>query len=115
MKIRPAQAILNEIREGEAMGELAQAFHDCIANVREHGKPATVTVTITVGTLGESQHKLVEPPIVIRAAVKTKLYEPEPPATVFFVDQDGNATRNQTRQQEIALSVAVATQEGSQS
>src|ERR1039457_1066129 len=88
MKIRPAQAILNEIREGEAMVELAQAFHDAIANVREHGKTAVVNVTITVGTLGESQHKLVEPPIIIRAAVKTKLYEPEPPATVFFVDQD---------------------------
>ncbi len=111
MKIRPAQAILNEIREGEAMVELAQAFHDAIANVREHGKSATVNVVITVGTLGESQHKLVEPPIVIRASVKTKLYEPEPPATGFFVYQDGNATRNQTRQQEIALSVAVATGE----
>ncbi len=111
MKIRPAQAILNEIRDGEAMIELAQAFHDAIANVREHGKPATISVTISVGTLGESQHKLVEPPIIIKAKVQTKLFEPEPPATVFFVDQDGNATRNQTRQENLNLSIAI--QEGS--
>lgn len=108
MKIRPAQAILNEIREGEIMVELAQAFHDAIANVREHGKPCEINVKLVVATLGENQHKLVEPPVIIKGAVKTKLFEPEPPATVFFVDQDGNATRNQTRQQEIALSVAVA-------
>lgn len=111
MNIRPAQAILNEIRDGEVLVELAQAFHDCIANVREHGKLSTITVTITVGTLGENQHKLVTPPVIMTAKVKTKLYEPDPAATIFFVDQDGNATRNQTRQQEIALSVAVATGE----
>jgi hypothetical protein len=98
---------MNEIRDGEAMVELAQAFHDAIANVREHGKPVPITVTITVGTLGESQHKLVEPPVVIRALVKTKLYEPEPAATIFFVDQDGNATRNQTRQENLNLSIAI--------
>jgi hypothetical protein len=113
MKIRSAQAILTEIREGAVLEELAQAFHDAIANVREHGKPATIAVTIKVGTLGQSQHKLVEPPVIITAKVKAKLYEPEPPATVFFVDEHGNATRNQTRQQEIALSVAAANAEGS--
>jgi hypothetical protein len=113
MKIRSAQAILTEIREGAVLEELAQAFHDAIANVREHGKPVTIVVTIRVGALGEGQHKLVEPPVIIKGKVETKLYEPEPPATVFFIDSDGNATRNQSRQTEIALTVAGATTEGS--
>ena len=111
MKIRSAQAILNEIEDGNALEQLAQAFHDAIAAVREHGKPATVNLSIVVGTLGENQHKLVEPPIIMQAEVTTKLPKAKPPATVFFVDQDGNATRNQTRQQEISLSVAAIQQE----
>lgn len=111
MKIRSSVAILNEIRDGAALEELGQAFHDCIANVREHGKPSTITVTITVGTLGENQHKLVTPPVIMTAKVKTKLYEPEPPSTIFFVDQDGNATRNQTRQETLDLKIAAGNQE----
>jgi len=113
MKIRSAQAILNEIEDGNALEQLAQAFHDAIAAVREHGKPATVNLRITVGTLGEGQHKLVEPPIIMQAEVTTKLPKATPPATIFFVDHDGNATRNLTRQQEINLAVAGATAEGS--
>ena len=47
----------------------------------------------------------------MQAEVTTKLPKAKPPATVFFVDQDGNATRNQTRQQEINLSIAAGQQE----
>lgn len=111
MSIRPAVAILNELRDGEALVELGQHLHDAIASVREHGKPATITVTITVGTLGENQHKLVTPPVIMSAKVKSKLYEPEPASTIFFVDQDGNATRNQTRQQDLELKIAAGQQE----
>ena len=114
MKLRPAQAILNEIEDGAALEALAQAFHDAIAAVREHGKPATVNLSITVGTLGENQHKLVEPPIIMQAEVTTKLPKAKPPATVFFVDQDGNATRNQTRQNDLDLKIAAVTGEGKQ-
>ena len=113
MKIRPAQAILNEIEDGATLEALAQAFHDAIAAVKEHGKPATVNLSITIGTLGESQHKLVEPPIIMLAEVTTKLPKAKPNATIFFVDQDGNATRNHTRQADMLLSVAGATAEGS--
>jgi len=111
MNIRPAQAILNELQDGQALNQLAQAFHDSIAAVREHGKPATVTFTVTVGTL-EGQHNLVEPPIIMTADVTTKLPKAKPPATIFFVDHDGNPTRNQTRQQDLGLTIAPALQEG---
>lgn len=107
MNIRPAQAILNELQDGLSLKQLAQAFHDAIAAVREHGKPATVTLLITVGTL-EGQHHLIEPPIIMTAEVSTKLPKAKAPATIFFVDQDGNATRNQTRQQDLGLTVAAA-------
>ncbi len=112
MKLRSAVAILNEIRDGDALLELGQCIHDAIANVREHGKPNTITVTLTVGTLGESQHKLVIPPVIITAEVKAKLYEPKPPATIFFVDQDGNPVRQQQRQPDLDLKIAAVTGEG---
>lgn len=111
MNIRPAQAILNELQDGQALNQLAYAFHDAIAAVREHGKPATVTLQITVGTL-EGQHNLIEPPIIMTADIVSKLPKAKPPATIFFVDQDGNATRNQTRQQDLGLTIAGASQQG---
>lgn len=103
MKIRPAQAILLEIREGQLLNELACAFHNAIANVREHGKGCEVIVKIKIGTMDSSKHKLVEPPILMQGKVVEKLYEPEPNATVFFVDAEGNATRNLTRQETLNL------------
>ncbi len=114
MKVRPAQAILNEISDGKALEELALAFHDAIAAVREFGKPASVTLAIKIDTLGADQHKLVEPPVIFTHEVATKLPKAPPPATVFFVDADGNATRNQTKQQELALTIAAKTVEGEQ-
>lgn len=114
MKIRSAIAILNEVEEGAALERMAAAFHDAIAAVREYGKKATVNLAITIDTLGENQHKLVEPPVVMTAEVTTKLPKPPPPATVFFVDAEGNPSRNQTKQQELALTIAAKTAEGDQ-
>ena len=111
MNIRPAQAILNELQDGQALNQLAQAFHDAIEAFRQHGKPATVTLQITVGTL-EGQQNLIEPPIIMTADVVTKLPKAKPPVTIFFVDQDGNATRNHTRQKDLGLTIAGAAHQG---
>ena len=108
MKIRPAQATLNELNNGQTMEQLAQAIHDAIAAAKEFGKPATVTLDITIGTMKE-QNRLVNPPVLMAGEVTTKLPKAPPPQTVFFVDEDGNATRTQTREPDLpGLSVAQA-------
>lgn len=105
-RIRPAQAILNEIRDGDLMWDLAQELHKATANVREYGKKATVTLTIEIGTLGENHHQLVQPPIVMRAEATSKLFKPAPAPTVFFIDHDGNALRTGEKEPQMGLELA---------
>lgn len=106
MQIKSAQATLNELRDGRALVELAQAFHDAIEAVRLHGKPATVSLEIVIAPYKGGQEKLVEPPLIFTAEVNSKLPKPQPEATLFFTDSEGNPTRNQVRQRDLGLSVA---------
>lgn len=105
MKIRPAQATLNELSDGRTMIQLAEAIHEAIAAVKQFGKPGVVSLDITVATM-KDQHNLVNPPVVISGEVTSKLPKAPPPLTLFFVDEDGNPTRNQTREPELNLSIA---------
>lgn len=107
MKIRPAQAILNEIRQGAALEELSQHLHDATAAVSAHNKPATVTLTITISPFkGSSAAKLVQTALVVLGEVTSKLPKADPEATVFFESTEGNLVRTQERQSELGLSVA---------
>lgn len=106
MKIRPAQATLNELRDGRALEEMAQHIHDAIVAVREHGKAATVSLDIVIAPMKSGHEKLVEPPLIFTAEVTSKLPKPQPEATLFYTDADGNPTRTQTRQRGLDLSVA---------
>lgn len=106
MKVRPAQAILIEMNNGNVMVALADHIHDAIAAVKQFGKPAVITLDITVSTM-KDQHNLVNPPVVMAGEVSSKLPKAPPPLTLFFVDEDGNPTRNQTREPELGLTMAV--------
>lgn len=108
MMIRPAVAVLNDIRNGHMLEDLGQHIHDACVAVRDHNKPATITVTMVVAPW-KGDHKLVEQPILITAEVESKLPKEKPDATVFFIDDNGNAVRNQTRQPDLGLSVAGGT------
>lgn len=106
-KIRPAQAILNEIRNGELMVELAAAIHEATGMVADLGKPAVVTLKITVD-MPKNMKNLSDPYLVITGRVATKLPETEAAQTLFKVDEDGNATRNLSRaQSDLPLSIAI--------
>jgi hypothetical protein len=104
VKIRPAQATLNDLNNGHVMVRLAEAIHEAVAAVKIHGKPAVVTLDITVATM-KGQHNLVNPPVVISGEISSKLPKAPPPLTLFFVDEDGNPTRNQTREPELPLNI----------
>jgi hypothetical protein len=97
--IKPAQATLNELRDGQVMIELATAIHEATAATLEFGKEARVTLTITLKPLTEKN--LSEPVISAIAEVTTKLPKAEPASTLFFVDQDSNPSRSPTRQTEL--------------
>lgn len=105
--IRSATSILTEIREGRAVVELGDEIHNAIAAVREHGKPAKVTLELTIAPLRNGAEKLVEAPLAFTAEISSKLPTPDPEKTLFFVDGEGNATRNPSeRQQDLGLRVA---------
>lgn len=92
--IRSAMQILPEIRDGRAVEELlSEHIHDAIAAVREHGKPAKVMLEITIAPLRKGAENLVEAPFVFVAETTSKLPKPDPEATAFFIDAEGNATR----------------------
>lgn len=92
--IRPAQATLNELRDGQVMNELAAAIHAAISATREFRKAATVTLTITVKPMEKDPGRLIEDPIVMLGEVETKLPKAEPPVTLFFVNMEGQPTRS---------------------
>jgi hypothetical protein len=103
--MRPAQATLNDLNNGQVMIALAEHIHEAIAAVKQFGKPAVISIDITVATM-KDQHNLVNPPVVISGEVSSKLPKAPPPLTLFFVDDDGNPTRNQTREPELNLQIA---------
>lgn len=108
MMIRPAVAVLNDIRNGRMLEDLGQQIHDACVAVRDHNKEATVTVKLVIAPF-KGEHRLVEQPIVITADVDSKLPKEKTDATIFFIDDNGNAVRTQTRQPELGLSVAGGT------
>lgn len=105
MKIRPAQATLNDLNNGNVMIALAEAIHEAVAAVKQFGKPGVVSLDITVSTM-KDQNNLVNPPVVMSGEVTSKLPKAPPPLTLFFVDDDGNPTRNQAREPELNLTMA---------
>lgn len=103
--IKSAMTILPEIRKGAVVSELSRALHDATEAAMEFGKPATVTLTIVIGT-DKDKRRLTQPPLYVTAEVDTKLPKAPLEATVFFPDQDQNLTRNlaESREPELALS-----------
>ncbi|MDX3074592.1 hypothetical protein [Streptomyces sp. MI02-7b] len=80
---------------GRSHEQISAEMHDLLAAVAEHGRKGSLTITIAV-----------EPPKghvdggPLAIAVESALKAPKavaPPA-IYFVDRDGNATRNDPRQ-----------------
>jgi hypothetical protein len=107
MNARSATAIIAEIRGGQLVVEASQQIKLAIAAVREHGKAASVTIDIDIKPFKSGTEKLIEPPLVFVGTVSSKLPQPDVPATLMFVGEDGNATLNPPeRQPDLGLSVA---------
>jgi hypothetical protein len=107
MQVKPAQATLNALGDGHVMAELAQAIHEAIGAVNAQNKAATVILTVTIAPM-KKQGRLVDAPLLMSGEVSTKLPKPDPAQTLFYLDDDGNPTRTQTRQPDLPLSISPA-------
>jgi hypothetical protein len=106
--IRSFTAVLAELRDGQVIVEASKALHDALAAVQEHNRPAKVTLTLEVRQLGT---KGVSDAVEVVAEIASKLPKADPASTLFFITEDGNASRTQDRQRDLALTIANANKE----
>ena len=90
-EIRPFTEVLRELGEGSTESELSEALWDLVQRVQDTTKSGSLTLTLAVGFDGYGR-------LTIKDEVKLKLPEFNRPATSFFVDKTGNASRRDPNQ-----------------
>lgn len=106
--IRPALETLRELPG--VMDKLAVAIHDAMDAVKTHQKPAKVILTVVIEPWTDKSAKLIDEPVMISGDIDTKLPKHEAPKALFYADDDGNPTRQQKRQTDLGLTIAVGSQ-----
>jgi len=92
-QIRPFAELLTLLDHGAAHAEASRVLHDLSNAVRDTGKAGNMTIRVELKPLKGSTSQLV-----VSAQVGSKLPKSEPAAAVFFIDDDGNLTRNDPKQ-----------------
>lgn len=96
---KPYSQIFNELRYGAAAQEADDALMQCVAGVKATGKQATLTVRITLKPPSKSGINYIE----IIDEVIAKIPEPDRPSSVFFPTADNGLSKQDPRQQSLAL------------
>lgn len=91
--IRPAQATLNEIRDGDLMNELAQAIHQATGATYAHDKKSVVTIELAL-TVPKNNKGMSDKFLVVSGDVRVKLAQADTQQTLFAQDEEGNLTRD---------------------
>ena len=92
--IRPFADWLHEQSSGKTHDELSEALWDLVQRVQDTGKAGSISLTLHVGFDGNGR-------VSTKDEVKLKLPEFNRPATAFFVDKHGNASRRDPNQPEL--------------
>lgn len=80
---------------GRSNEEISTEFHQLLAAVNEHGKKGSLAIKVTV----EPPKGHVDgAPVVISIDSDLKAPKASAPPALYFVDDEGNATRNDPRQ-----------------
>lgn len=88
---------------GRSHEQISDELHDLLAAVAEHGKKGALTITVTV----EPPKGHVDGgPLAIGIDSSIKAPKASAPPAIYFVDADGNATRNDPRQMALDLRTA---------
>lgn len=92
MGVRQFTDVLRDLRFGEALEELSKEFNGAVLAVEDTGKPATITLTVTVkpSTAGALE---------VFDDIKVKLPKASKSSSLFFATPEGNLVRNDPRQE----------------
>lgn len=88
---------LIEQNRGRTHAELSEGLHDLIAKVQDTGKKGSITATFTVEPLKGDTNTLA-----VTDAIKLKLPEHDRGGSIFYVDKQGNPSRNDPNQMSLA-------------
>ena len=94
--IRPFLSFLQEYQRGELHDELSTALNELVTAVQGVGKKGSLTLQIEVQLAGKRRNQ-----VFVKADVKSKLPEADREESIFFVDRDGNLTRQDPEQLEL--------------
>jgi hypothetical protein len=94
--VRPFAAFFRELRSGAAHTEASRHVQDLVAAVKATGKAGDVIIKIHVAP--SKAHNMVE----ITDTVTPKIPAPRP-ASMFWVDDDGNPVRTDPNQETLPL------------
>lgn len=95
IEITEFSAFLVQHVGGRAHDEISSEMHQLLAAVNEHGKKGALTIKVVV----EPPKGHVDgAPVVISIDSELKAPKASAPPSLYFVDDDGNATRNDPRQ-----------------
>lgn len=96
--VRPFAEVLMQQARGRTHDDLSQSLHQLIAAVQETGKGGKLQLTIDVKPLKGDTNTLA-----VTASTACKLPQVDQPSSIFFVDGEGNLTRNDPRQMSLPL------------
>ena len=87
--------LLSEFREGRSLTDLSEAVQQCVAAVKDTGKPARLGFTLTFTPSG--------PAIVLVDEIKVKLPACEREQAIFFATSENTLSRSNPAQRELEL------------
>jgi hypothetical protein len=83
--------VLKQLRHGEALADLSLALEETIDCVKRSGKPATVTLTLSLKPAGDDR-------VFVKDDISTKKPKPAVQDTMFFITPDGALSVRHPRQ-----------------
>lgn len=102
--VRPALETLRELEGRKFLDRLAIQINEATKAVEHYRKPAKIVITMDISIL--TNEGISEAAVAIKAEITSKLPKAEASKSIFFVDKDGNPTKNMTRQEDLDLHVA---------
>ena len=91
--IRPFAQMLTILDHGAAHDEASRSLHDLVSAVRDLGRSGNLTIKIDVQPMKGAKDQ-----VILTAQVSTKMPKSDPTSQMFFIDNEGNLTRNDPRQ-----------------
>jgi hypothetical protein len=91
---------------GRSHEQISAEMHELLGAVAEHGKKGSLTVVVSVEPL-QGPHR--RRPLAIAIDSTLKAPKASAPPSIYFVDADGNPSRNDPRQMALDLRTAPTT------